>query len=453
MKAAVVVLVVAAGLVTQVGTANTAAFYVRSLQLEQSWRSAERAGVPRSGLESPRATLRSLDRRWAGALPYATVSGAALRDPFTEPEAQADRVYDQALGAARGRAEAALERLRKASGPDQQPYHEGLLALGRAREPVDFDRLAASWQTAAARAEKVREQLAAASGGLAESLPKDVVEAAANLQALAASAAQAGISTDPAWQTNADIQLYLGRPYPALLEGHAAIMRELNAARSLLDKRINARSTLAMAGDRIPKLLPRALRYGIGDQYSTQADEIQKSIAQASGDDDMVRVADAAGALVKDLEEADQGRLPLKGIDCIPNAPAKQITIHLKTQQLAAYENGCPYLRTPVTTGRPALPTGRGTFHIFYKARSYHMVSPWPQGSGFYYPPTWVYNAMEFIGDGTFIHNADWQPDSTYGPGSQNGAYSSHGCVHVIDGPLAQLYDWAPIGTTVQVGD
>ena len=145
--------------------------------------------------------------------------------------------------------------------------------------------------------------------------------------------------------------------------------------------------------------------------------------------------------------------MPLRGIACVDNAPSKLIQIHLATQQLVAYENGCPYLRTPVTTGRPALRTGRGTFHIFLKSRSWHMVSQWPQGSAFYYPPTWVYNAMEFIGDGTFIHNADWQPDASYGPGSQNGPYSSHGCVHVIDGPLAQLYDWAPIGTTVEVGD
>jgi hypothetical protein len=453
MKAAVMVLVVAAGLVTQVGAANTAAFYVRSFQLEQSWRSAERAGVPGSALKSPRAALRSLDRRWIGALPYAAVSGAALRDPFTESEAEAYRAHDEAVRAARGRAEIALDRLRKASGPDQQAYQDGMIALGRAREPVDFDRLAAGWQTAAARTESVRDQLAGASGGLVEGLPKDVLDGAASLQALAVSATQAGISSDPAWQTNADTQLYLSHPYPALLEGHAAIMRELDAARSVLDKRISARATVAMARDRIPKLLPRALRYGIGDEYSSQADEIQKVIAQASTDDDMVRVADAASALLNDLEAADQGRLPLKGIDCIPNAPTKLIVLHLKTQQLVAYENGCPYLRTPMTTGRPALPTGRGTFHIFYKAKSYHMVSPWPKESGFYYPPTWVYNAMEFIGDGTFIHNADWQPDATYGPGSQNGAYASHGCVHVIDGPLAQLYDWAPIGTTVQVGD
>ena len=81
------------------------------------------------------------------------------------------------------------------------------------------------------------------------------------------------------------------------------------------------------------------------------------------------------------------------------------------------------------------------------------MISPWPQGNPFYYPPTWVGDAMEFIGDGTFLHSADWQPDSTYGPGSEYGPYASHGCVHVIPGPLQQLYDWASIGATVVVGD
>jgi len=107
----------------------------------------------------------------------------------------------------------------------------------------------------------------------------------------------------------------------------------------------------------------------------------------------------------------------------------------------------------PVTTGRPALPTDRGTFRIFYKTPWYHMVSPWPKGSPFYYPPTWVRYAMEFVGDGTFIHNADWQPDDSYGPGSEYGPYASHGCVHVQDGPLVKLYAWAQLGAVVHVSD
>ncbi len=81
------------------------------------------------------------------------------------------------------------------------------------------------------------------------------------------------------------------------------------------------------------------------------------------------------------------------------------------------------------------------------------MVSPWPPGSPFWYPTTWVYDAMEFVGDGTFIHNADWEPDDAYGPDSEYGPYASHGCVHVPDAALAKLYDWAQVGATVIVGD
>jgi len=55
--------------------------------------------------------------------------------------------------------------------------------------------------------------------------------------------------------------------------------------------------------------------------------------------------------------------------------------------------------------------------------------------------------------DGTFIHSAEWEPNSAYGPGSQNGPYASHGCVHVMNGPLATLYSWAQIGATVIIED
>lgn len=453
MKAAVLAVLVAAGFVAQVGAANTAVFYVRSLQLEQALWSAEADGVPGSALTRSRASLRALEWRWAGTLPYATVSGAALEDPFADVEAQAGREARRARAAARSRAEAALLQLRDAAGPNDPAYYDGLVALGAARTPVDYARLAVHWQVQADRTRTLRDRLAASSGGLTGGLPADVVQRVARLQALAAAAVKSGVSSDPAWETSAEAQLYLSRTYSAQLDQHAAVMARLTAAITTLDQRVNARQLAESALARIPELLPQALSYGIGDEYAAQAEELKKSFSQARGDDDLVRIAGTADVLYKELDAANQGRLPLNGIACMRDAPSKLIVIHLATQQLVAYENGCPYLRTPVTTGRPALRTERGTFHIFLKSRTWHMVSQWPKGSAFYYPPTWVYNAMEFIGDGTFIHNADWQPDSSYGRGSENGPYSSHGCVHVIDGPLAQLYDWAAIGTTVVVGD
>jgi lipoprotein-anchoring transpeptidase ErfK/SrfK len=453
IKGAVLVALIAASLDTQVGAANTVFFYARSAQLEISWLAAEAAGVPSAGLEPSRSALRAQDRRWVGTLPYAAVSGAAFRDPFADLEKQARTVGERAGNDARSRAEAALLRLREAGGPNDRTYYDGLVQLGGARQPRDYERLATAWNGQAARKKVVRDRLAASSGGLSDGLPGDVVQGMTRLRGLAAVADQAGVSSDPAWQVSAEGQLYLAGAYPQLLDRHPAMIALLISAITTIEKRVNARETARSAVARIPDLLPQALRYGIGNEYSGQADQVRNSLAQARTDGELVKVADVADALARDLEAAKQGRLPLRGIACLADAPAKQIVLHLKTQQLVAYENGCPVLRTPITTGRPALRTQRGTFHIFLKARSWHMVSQWPKESRFYYSPTWVYNAMEFIADGTFIHNADWQPDSSYGPGSENGPYSSHGCVHVIDGPLAQLYDWAPIGTTVVVGD
>jgi lipoprotein-anchoring transpeptidase ErfK/SrfK len=443
----------AAGLVVQFGAANTLFFYARSAQLEVSWAADQVAGVPASDLERSRAALREQDLRWTGTAPYAAYSGAAFRDPFADLAEEASGAEDRARAAARARAEAALEQLRDVSGPNDRAYYDGLVLLGRARNPGDYGRLAARWEAQVRRQQALRERLAASAGGLRDGLPADVVQALDRLQSLESAAGQAGISADPASEARAEGQLYLGSASAALVEGHAEIMARLSAAITTMEKRVNARQTALADLARIDGLLPRALRYGIGDGYATQVGDLKSAFAQARGDDEVATVADRAEALLDELDAAGRGRLPVKGIDCILGAPQKLIVIHLQTQQLVAYENGCPVLRTPVTTGRPALRTERGTFHIFLKARSWHMVSQWPPGSPFYYPPTWVYDAMEFIGDGTFIHNANWEPDTAYGPGSENGPYSSHGCVHVLDGPLAQLYDWAAIGTTVSVGD
>ena len=146
MKAAVLAALIAVGLVAQVGAANTAVFYVRSLQLEQAWLTAEAEGVPGAALAPSRAALRALDLRWAGALPYAAVSGAALDDPFADLETGARQEGKRARAAARSRAEAALAQLRDVAGPNDRAYYEGLVALGAARTPLDYARLGLRWK-------------------------------------------------------------------------------------------------------------------------------------------------------------------------------------------------------------------------------------------------------------------------------------------------------------------
>lgn len=132
-------------------------------------------------------------------------------------------------------------------------------------------------------------------------------------------------------------------------------------------------------------------------------------------------------------------------------APFQEIVVSLSAQSLTAYQDGSAVLWTPVTTGRPGLETPVGTTSIFSHSSPYLFISPWPSGSPDWYPPSWVNFAMEFRAGGYFIHDAPWEPNWAFGPGSLYGQYASHGCVQVPYNAMRFLYGWTPDGTLVTV--
>jgi len=131
-----------------------------------------------------------------------------------------------------------------------------------------------------------------------------------------------------------------------------------------------------------------------------------------------------------------------------PGAQGKLIVVSLATQSLTAYENGKVVATTVVATGRPALPTLTGTFHIKAKYAPYQFISPWPKSSPYWYASAWVKYAMLYGGGGYFIHDAPWR--TVYGPGA-NLTNGTHGCVNVPLSTMTFLYNWAVVGTTVIV--
>ena len=124
------------------------------------------------------------------------------------------------------------------------------------------------------------------------------------------------------------------------------------------------------------------------------------------------------------------------------------IVVSLLRQHLWAYDHGRLILQTDVTTGRPALPTPAGHYHIFNKQSPFEFISPWPPGSPYYYNPAWVSYAMEFIPGGYYLHDAPWR--TWFGPGSNVGD-GTHGCVNIPLAPMTTLYHWARIGDQVTV--
>lgn len=145
------------------------------------------------------------------------------------------------------------------------------------------------------------------------------------------------------------------------------------------------------------------------------------------------------------------------GIHVTPVVPiAKRIVISLPQQTIAAYQNGRLVYSSLATTGNFSLtPTPVGHYHIFARYSPYEFVSPWPPGSPLWYESAWSTYAMEFISGGYFIHDAPWR--NVFGPASQGFGRpgtdygGTHGCVNVPPATAAFLWNWAPIGTDVDV--
>jgi L,D-transpeptidase catalytic domain len=161
-----------------------------------------------------------------------------------------------------------------------------------------------------------------------------------------------------------------------------------------------------------------------------------------------------ARLISRHLTSGDRSVIPLAVVRKAPSrsgsAAQKAVVVRLGSQTLTAYLNGRAVMTTPVTTGRPALPTPIGSYVVHYRASPYTFISPWPPGSAYYYPPATVTWAMYFF-DNDFLHDDPGEPSNAYGAGSQYGPYASHGCVHVPHSVMAWLYDWLPVGAPVVV--
>ena len=140
-----------------------------------------------------------------------------------------------------------------------------------------------------------------------------------------------------------------------------------------------------------------------------------------------------------------------------PSPQGKEIVVSLSHQWMWAYQNGKLVFNSAVITGRPALATPTGTYHVFLKLHPTWFYSPWSYGSPYWYPPTFINYALEWRAGGFFLHDSWWH--TVYGPGDNLWHYDpkygwqwgTHGCVAMPLSAAAWLYNWAPIGTTVQI--
>jgi len=140
-----------------------------------------------------------------------------------------------------------------------------------------------------------------------------------------------------------------------------------------------------------------------------------------------------------------------------PSAQGKEIVISLSRQWMYVYQNGAQVYNSPITSGRPQLPTPQGIYHVLAKYHPTTFYSPWPYGSPYWYPPTHIEYALEWDARGYFLHDSWWR--TVYGPGTNVWHYDpvygnqtgTHGCVTMPLRAAIWLYNWAPVGTMVKI--
>lgn len=115
------------------------------------------------------------------------------------------------------------------------------------------------------------------------------------------------------------------------------------------------------------------------------------------------------------------------------------IDVNLSTQSLVAYEGDTPVYNALVSSGLPQWPTVTGQFRTYIKYESQTM-NGYLLGYDYYLPdvPYVMYFYEDYAIHGAYWHNNFGQP-------------MSHGCVNTSIPDAGWLFNWAPVGTLVNV--
>ncbi len=146
-------------------------------------------------------------------------------------------------------------------------------------------------------------------------------------------------------------------------------------------------------------------------------------------------------AAANNVTQASQTALKL---DHCATSSDKQVIVSLSQQHMWVCNGKDEVYQPAVTSGATKLgdATPTGTWQIYAKQTNRYLTGSDSRGSWNDYVNYW----MPFYGDYGF-HDASWQT-FLFGDLQKYPIQGSHGCVHL---PMAWLYNWAQVGTTVSV--
>lgn len=182
-----------------------------------------------------------------------------------------------------------------------------------------------------------------------------------------------------------------------------------------------------------------ASREGITDEdVSTAATEAEEAAEVTAADETEEIEAEEQDAAEIESEAIVEEEV----VDFDPASAAsgeRWIDVNLTTQSLVAYEGDTPVLSSVISSGMWQFPTVTGQFRTWMKYETQDMTG---YHLGYNYALEDVPHVMYFFEDYA-IHGAYWH--------NNFGTPMSHGCVNVNTYDAAWLYDWAPVGTIVNV--
>lgn len=138
---------------------------------------------------------------------------------------------------------------------------------------------------------------------------------------------------------------------------------------------------------------------------------------------------------------------------CSSNTLEKLILVDTSQRHLWACGGSHQVYDSAVVTGYDKLAetiTPSGTYKIYAKVTNTTLTGSDSNGS-------WnrpVYYWMPFLSNqyGVYgFHDATWRSTNAFGNISPDSSDASHGCVELSLAAAKWLYDWAPVGTTLQI--
>jgi hypothetical protein len=142
----------------------------------------------------------------------------------------------------------------------------------------------------------------------------------------------------------------------------------------------------------------------------------------------------------KGVGRSNSAQLP-GTLDWSPTIWQRRIDVDLSSQRLIAYEGDTPVYRAPVATGKDGFNTPVGSYAIYSKYPIETMTGS-AGGESWYVPDIpWV----QYVVGGVALHGTYWHDQ--WGTGFR----LSHGCINLNIDDAQWLYEWADVGTEVDI--